>query len=215
MSRNFLEDNDFSFWKNLILVIVFFMVTPIALITSLFSLVGLSKSTQAKAATYSQPIEASFFVAPRSGVKVFASLPSSFPSVSGSIKVVADARPEIIKNYLIKYNSPLVEYADLLVATADKYGLDYRLLTAIAQQESNLCKKIPPGSYNCWGWGIHSRGTLMFDSYEQAIEVVSRGLKKEYIDKGYTTPEEIMSKYTPLSNGSWAYGVQKFMREMQ
>lgn len=129
--------------------------------------------------------------------------------------VVADARPVLIRDYLRKYRSPLVPYADLIFATSQKYGLDYRLLIAIAQQESNLCKKIPPGSHNCWGWGIHSRGTLKFSSYPEAIEEVARGLKEEYIDKGLTTPEEIMRKYTPLSDGSWAFGVRQFMQELE
>jgi len=98
---------------------------------------------------------------------------------------------------------------------ADKYGLDFRLTTAIAQQESNLCKKTPAETYNCWGWGIHSKGTLGFEDYPHGIETVSRGLRKEYLDKGYLTVEDIMSKYTPLSNGSWAMGVSTFMAEMQ
>jgi len=106
-------------------------------------------------------------------------------------------------------------YAQELVDASDIHGLDYRLLTAIAQQESNLCKIIPPGSHNCWGWGIHSEGTLMFDTFDEAIFTVAQGLKEEYLDKGYTTPEEIMEKYTPLSQGSWAYGVNKFMSELE
>lgn len=151
---------------------------------------------------------------PESGVKVYASLPSSFPSVSGEVES-KDARSEIIRQYLEYYNSPLVPYSDLIVATADKYGLDYRLITAIAQKESNLCKIIPPDSYNCWGWGIHSKGTLKFSSYEEGIETVSEGIRQNYIDKGYTTISDIMGKYTPLSNGSWATGVIQFMKQMQ
>ena len=106
-------------------------------------------------------------------------------------------------------------YANNVVTAADKYKIDFRLITAIAQQESNLCKIIPPDSHNCWGWGINSNGSLGFNSYEEAIDTVSKGLKEEYIDKGYTTPEQIMSKYTPLSNGSWAFGVNKFLTEME
>lgn len=129
--------------------------------------------------------------------------------------VIGDARPVIIRNYLLFYHSPLLPYADLIFSVSQKYGLDYRLLVAIAQQESNLCKKIPPDSYNCWGWGIHSRGTLKFSSYPEAIETVARGLREEYLDKGFDTPEKIMKKYTPFSNGSWAAGVRQFMEEME
>ncbi|MCD6226067.1 hypothetical protein J7J95_03265 [bacterium] len=129
--------------------------------------------------------------------------------------VFGDARPILIRQYLEYYHSPLLPYADFIFAVSQMYGLDYRLLVAIAQQESNLCKKIPPESHNCWGWGIHSRGTLKFSSYPEAIEAVARGLKEEYIDKGLTTPEQIMKKYTPLSNGSWAAGVRQFMEEIE
>lgn len=128
--------------------------------------------------------------------------------------VAGDSRPLIIKKYLSHYNSPLAPYADYVFAVSQRYGLDYRLLVAIAQQESNLCKKIPDDSHNCWGWGIHSRGTLKFSSYEEAVLVVAKGIKERYIDKGLDTPEQIMEKYTPLSNGSWAFGVNQFMDEM-
>ncbi|MEJ2441602.1 MAG: hypothetical protein P8Y06_01625 [Patescibacteria group bacterium] len=205
-------ENTFFFWKSLIFIILFFLVTPLTLGVSLFSLTALSKA-QVVENKYLEVADLNAISAPESGVKVFASLPSSFPTVSGVV-AGSDARAELIRQYLADYNSPLEPYADLMVEAADKYGLDYRLLTGIAQQESNLCKKIPPRSYNCWGWGIHSQGTLMFDSFEEGIEIVSAGLKENYIDKGYVSIEDIMSKYTPLSNGSWAFGVNKFMGDI-
>ncbi|MGB6839189.1 MAG: hypothetical protein WBD86_03115 [Microgenomates group bacterium] len=206
------NSSSFSFWKSLIFISLFFFITPIALGTSLFSLAALAKTE----ASHNEMAEntVNLITAPKSGAKVFASLPSSFPTVSGVVSA-SDARSELIRQYLASYNSPLEPHAEFLVEMADEYGLDYRLLTAIAQQESNLCKKIPPLSYNCWGWGIHSQGTLMFDSFEEGIEIVSEGLKINYIDLGYTTIEEIMAKYTPLSRGSWAFGVLKFMGDME
>jgi len=209
-AENFREDS-FSFWKNLILVTLFFTVTPLALGTSLFSLVSLSNVSRANNETEAIREQV---VYPKSGARVFASLPTDLPAISGAASS-ADARAELVRQYLETYGSPLEPYSKLLVDTADKYQLDYRLLTAIAQQESNLCKIIPPGSYNCWGWGIHSAGTLGFSSFEEGIETVSQGLRQEYLDKGFATVEEIMSKYTPLSKGSWANGVNKFMLEME
>lgn len=126
-----------------------------------------------------------------------------------------DAVPEIIKAYLAKYNSPLLPHADFLVNAARSYRIDPRLLVAIAQQESNLCKKIPDDSFNCWGWGIHSRGTLGFSSYEEAIDAVTKGLSENYFGEGLNTPESIMGVYTPLSDGSWARGVQQFIDQMK
>ena len=193
--------------KNLVLVFLFFALTPLVIGVSLFSLVSLK--IHPTFAPGSAVTETS-----HSGIRIFASLPSEIPNVTGSA-TAADARGEILKNYLAAYSSPLLPFANYIVDRADTYGIDFRLITAIAQQESNLCKVIPDNSFNCWGWGIHSKGTLGFASFEEGIDVVSKGLKTEYIDKGYVTPEQIMSKYTPLSNGSWAYGVNKFLLEME
>ena len=126
-----------------------------------------------------------------------------------------DARPVIIKKYLEKYDSPLVPYSDLIFEMSRTYGFDYYWIVAIAQQESNLCKKAPEGSHNCWGYGIHKRGTLTFDNYELAIRSFAAYLKTEYFDKGLNTPELMMSKYCPSSNGSWAAGVQQFINDME
>ena len=209
-SEDFSREENISFWKNLILIVIFFVVTPLALGVSLFSLFSLKSNNIAQETL----AKTNLIISPQSGVKVFASLPANLPSVSGSVES-ADARPEIIKQYLASYSSPLTPYADFIVQEADKYSLDYRLITAIAQQESNLCKIIPPNSYNCWGWGITSVGSLGFDSYSDGIDTVSQGLRENYLNKGYTTIEEIMSKYTPQSNGSWASGVNEFMTEME
>ena len=126
-----------------------------------------------------------------------------------------DARPVIIKRYLEKYKSPLAPYSDLIYQVSKDYGFEYYWIVAIAQQESNLCKKAPEDSHNCWGYGIHKRGTLKFENYELAIRSYAEYLKREYFDKGLTTPEEIMSKYCPSSNGSWAKGVWQFINEME
>jgi hypothetical protein len=126
-----------------------------------------------------------------------------------------DARPIIIRKYLEKYKSPLVPYSDLIFELSEIYDFEYYWIVAIAQQESNLCKKIPEGSNNCWGYGIHAKGTLGFDNYETALNSFAAYLKKEYFDKGLNTPELIMKKYCPHSNGSWAFGVNQFIEEME
>lgn len=209
-TRLFTREEDVGFWKNLFLVAVFFTIAPITIGISIFSLFSLNKTSETNIAVAASNLIAS----PQSGLKVYASLPTKTASVSDEVGM-ADARGEIVKQYLQSYNSPLTPYSDYIVQEADLYSLDFRLTTAIAQQESNLCKAIPPDSFNCWGWGIHSKGTLGFSSFEQGIDEVSKGLRQEYLDKGYNSVEDIMSKYTPLSNGSWAVGVNTFMSDMQ
>jgi len=209
-SADFTREENIGFWKNLILVAAFFIVTPLTLGVSLYSLFSFKVNTNAKQILSTENL----VVSPQSGLKVYASLPMKFPSVSEDI-TSSDARSELIKQYMENYGSPLASFSDLIVQTADKYSLDFRLITAIAQQESNICKVIPPGSYNCWGWGIHEKGTLGFSSYATGIEEVSKGLRTDYLDKGYNTIEKIMAKYTPQSEGSWAQGVNEFMSEME
>ncbi len=129
----------------------------------------------------------------------------------------ADARPILLSNFLEKHNSPLTPYdywGNYLTQLADQYQLDYRLLPSIAMQESNLCKVIPSDSYNCLGLGVHSRGTWGFKNFEENFDAAARVLKKEYIDKGYVTPEQIQTKYTPSSNGSWQFAVNHFMEKI-
>ena len=134
-------------------------------------------------------------------------------SIDSDVKLI-DGRAAKLRRYLRKLNSPLFDYADLLVEEADKYGYDYRLLVAISLQESIGCKKIPYESYNCWGWGIYGDNVIRFESYDEGIRTVSAGIKKNYLDKGLITTEQIMSRYTPGSNGSWARGVRYFFRRI-
>lgn len=202
--------------RNLIYIATFFTLTPLTLATTLFATNTLSKyETPVKHELVSpQTHNLNAFASPKYGTKVFAALPSSTGQVQGAA-TVADARVEIVRQYLENYNSPLEPFASKVVEVSEKNDFDFRLLVAIAQQESNLCKKIPPDSYNCWGWGIHARGTLKFANYDEALEAVAQGLKEDYIDKGYVTPEQIMKKYTPSSPGSWAAGVNQFLGQME
>jgi len=144
----------------------------------------------------------------------YASLPQVLGSFTTAVQA-ADARPELLREYLKKYKSPLLPYSDLIISLSDKYEIDFRLIVSIAQCESNLCKVIPPGSYNCWGF---ENGATRFFSWEQDLDQVSKTIKKEYSDKGLTTPELIMPKYDPPSvekGGPWAKCVSQFMDELR
>lgn len=142
------------------------------------------------------------------------SLDENLEKIDGNV-VLDDARPLLIRAYLEKYKSPLAPYSDIIFTLSETYGFEYYWIVAIAQQESNLCKKIPENSYNCWGYGINSAGTLKFDNYELALKSFAEYLKREYFDKGLNTPELIMKKYCPHSDGSWAYGVNQFIQEIE
>lgn len=131
----------------------------------------------------------------------------------------SDARPALIEQFFAKYKSPLSGYGEEFVQAADKYGLPWELLPAITMQESNGGKKLPKEDcLNPFGWGVHSKSTLCFPTWEESIEKVAAGLKKHYVDQGLNTTNEIMSKYNPTSfkrDGSWGSGVEYFVEELR
>ena len=191
--------------RKIILSTSFFIFTPTLILVSILYFLFLSYDYKVHHSALSQ----------NSNNRVaFAALPST-ENVLGDIINFNDARIEIVKQFFEKYKSPLVPFASNVVNDADKYGLDYRLLPAIAMQESNLCQKIIADSYNCWGFGIYGKKVTRFESYPEAIDTVTRTLVNNYVAGGLTTPEEIMKKYTPSNNGSWAYSVNYFMNLLQ
>lgn len=189
----------FQYWKEVSYTLIVFTILPLILGVSMFTLYTLRKENT--------PIQ------PQYGAQIYAALPQERASVSGSV-IYEDARVKILEKFLLANRSELAPHASFLVATADRYQLDWKLLPAIAQKESGLCRVIPPGSHNCWGWGIHSKGTLMFDNYEEAIDTVAKGLKEKYVDMGYTTPEKIMKKYAHPDSTTWADGVVMYMTQI-
>ena len=146
---------------------------------------------------------------------------SSQPPILGATTQnfgTGDARGPIVEQFFAGHDAPLAPYGRFMVTMADKYGLPWNLLPAIAMKESNGGKKIPEGTNNPFGWAITSTETLGFLSWEEGIETVAKGLREKYFDQGLTTPELIMTKYCPLSvekGGSWAADVIHFMEELE
>lgn len=151
---------------------------------------------------------------------------SASPKVNSSVAMeveTVDARSKKVEAFFNKYGAPLAPYSDFIVKMADKYSIDWRLVSAIGYCEGNGGKKIPEGSFNTWGWGASEAdlatksGKYNLGDWETAIETVSKGLKKGYIDEGLDTPFEIMLKYAPQSinnGGSWAKCVESYMHEI-
>ena len=185
--------------RKVFLLAVFILLTPAVLTVSFSLLFLLASGNQAPK--------------PLKPIVAYAALPVSSGTLKTEITSV-DGRKVAVKNFFKKYKSDLLPFADVVVEAADEYGLDYRLIPAIAMQESNLCKKLPgklKGSNNCWGFGVYGSKVIRFDSYSEAIHTVTKALATKYKAKGLVTPEEIMKMYTPNSNGSWAFSVNHFM----
>ncbi len=142
--------------------------------------------------------------------------PINVLGVETSATIVAgDAAEQIVEIYLRKYNSPMIGLGKVIVDAARKYQIPFAFLPAIGQCEGNLGKSIPANSYNTWGYGIYGGQITRFANWQDAIDKVSKGIRTDYFDFGLTTPETMMAKYAPPSDGSWANCVNRFLAELQ
>ena len=120
-----------------------------------------------------------------------------------------------IDAYLQGRNSPMAGHGMAFLRAGRKYGVDPRLLVGIATIESGAGAHLAQ-PYNPFNWGIH-RGQN-YGSWEESIMDVARGLRRGYIDKGLTTPGQIVSKYAPSSDGNneanWANVVGQTMKQL-
>lgn len=158
--------------------------------------------------------ETNGFVSFSSQLPKYQAVPEESPNSNIEV-AVGDARIKSLDEFFKSYKSPLFGHAHTIVEEADKHGIDYRLIPAIAMQESTLCKKIIKDSNNCWGFGIYGKKVTKFDNFDQAITTVTATLAKKYIAQGLNSPEEIMSKYTPSNDGAWADAVTLVMGNLK
>lgn len=144
----------------------------------------------------------------------YAALPETENIIQNTIEE-EDSKTEIVRQFFARYESPLEPYAPDIVAAANRYDIDHRLLPAIALQESILCKRVPKDSHNCWGWGIYGGKVTRFSNYPQAIETITKTLSTKYRDKGLVTPFEIAKLYNPANTNNWAENVTKVMNNLK
>lgn len=133
-----------------------------------------------------------------------------------------DARSILIYNFIQHYQpkSPFLNFSEILVTTADKYHLDYRLIPAIAMCESNLGVRIPShDSYNAWGIAVYTgtQSGKKFNDWPTAIDWVGKFIREKFYDKGITNLTDIGSIWAPPSvekDYSWTKCVTSFMDEI-
>lgn len=121
-----------------------------------------------------------------------------------------DPRTKILSAYFAKYNSPLQYHAQDFIDAADTYGVNWKLVPAIAGVESTFGKN--SYGYNAWGWGIYGDQQLNFSSWRKGIFTVTKGLKEDYINRGYTDPFAMNHRYA--ASKTWGSRVNYFMNDL-
>lgn len=120
-----------------------------------------------------------------------------------ALQVEREVKAAKINAYFTKYNMPLAGSGMDMVLAAEKYGLDWRMIPAIAIRESTggrfACKRFPE---NAWGW--HSCKSGLGGSTETAIELIAQHLSgshprtaRYYASK--TTVRQKLQTYNPPS----------------
>lgn len=152
---------------------------------------------------------------PRTERVTKAIIPSLSPLLVTPTPAIKKEDPRITKlrKFLEYQDSPLADYSEVFIAEADRNNLDWKLVAAISGVESGFGKRIPPYSYNGWGWGVYGTHVYRFSSWSSAIETISLSLRRDYIDKrGATDIYQIGSTYA--SSPTWANRVIYFMNKI-
>jgi len=119
-----------------------------------------------------------------------------------------EARNSNLESYLANYGSPLAPYARDFIDAGDAYGVDYRVVVAIAGREQTFGVAWPGSSNNFWGYGGYR-----WPDVPTAIREYTRMISEEY--PGLAKGDIYGSASRYAASGSWASGVSEFYGEMQ
>jgi hypothetical protein len=193
--------------RKIVLVIAFFPFTVVLLITNLAMLAYYSRAENTPMLNAAVPNQTNFNLTAAGNTS----------QVINATIIAADSRGLLLRAFMSKHNSPMTDYADTIVSESDRYGIDFRLVPAIAMCESNLGKRMPShDSYNPFGIAVYTgtQSGKKFDSWLSSIQWVTKYIKEHYYDRGYVDLKDIGAIWAPPSveNGySWTNCVQSFM----
>ena len=104
----------------------------------------------------------------------------------------------------------LLPYKQAFMDSGQKYGVDPKLLMAIAMHETG---KGTSAAFlrknNAMGISPNGGGPRAFSSVEESINYAARLLRKHYLDQGLTTIAAIGGKYAPAGAGNDPRGLNK------
>lgn len=121
-----------------------------------------------------------------------------------------------IDTYFREHDAPLAGHGMKFVLEAEKNGLDWRLLPAIAMRESTggkyACKSVPNSVF---GWGSCK---ISFNSIDESIEIVAKNLggnnpNTDHHYEGKTTMQ-ILRKYNNVIK-NYPAEVAKIMKDIK
>lgn len=195
-----------------VLVLSWFPLAVLLLIINLtvLNVYTANKSSIAHPLSANPPVEITFQL----------SSPSSTGQVLSASVEAGDSRALLLESFLRKHGSPMAPFSGTIVAEADRFGIDFRLLPSIAMCESNAGKRMPKkDEFNAFGIAVYT-GQLhgkAFTSWPHAISWVTQYVKERYFDRGITDLRDIGAIWAPPSVNtgySWTNCVESFKSQI-
>jgi hypothetical protein len=118
-----------------------------------------------------------------------------------------DTRCVALRNFFLRYESPLHKLAHIFVGAADEHHIDWRLLPALSMVETGGGKRGTPS--NIFGW---NSGRTRFATIETGILFVASRFAHSPIYTGRTAIG-ILQKYNPAKK-SYPPKVTRYMQEI-
>ncbi len=127
-----------------------------------------------------------------------------------------DLRVLTLEDFFNHYGSSLAEYSDDFIEAADKYNVNnWQLIPAIAIAETNGCQTgLSYKQKNCWGWGGAGDNRWEFNSFDEAIDFITRSMINGY-GNDRMNAKDIQNTYCGPScapyGWKWARGVNHYV----
>ncbi len=130
---------------------------------------------------------------------------------ASSRSIVKSRQGHIFDQYFAANKSPLAGFGEDFVAACRKYAApsDCTLLPAIAKVETNHCRTdISAKQFNCWGFGGSGPNRILYSSFPQAIDEITRRLMSGYGTRFFQNPNNGALSYCGGHCVNWGDHVQ-------
>lgn len=113
-----------------------------------------------------------------------------------------------IRDFLSRHESPMTPHAEEIVFAGNRYGIDPRMIVAIAGVESQYGKRCR--GFNAWGW---NGGRTRWSSWTESIHMYSASMQSNY--PNWRNIQGVAPRYNPNTPEAWGRKVAFLMHSIQ